>query len=118
MALQKAVADLVRGTGNVIVRSSSWDIEERVVAVVARLAGLSASHVRPDLRLRMLGCEGAKVIDLIHVLEDEFEVSSDRAGFGLQVSPDTVWDIVKLFHRAQHGAPRTAIRVGYLTLEL
>lgn len=95
---------------------SRWDIEERVTAVVARLAGVSACHIRPDLRLSHLGCDGDVVTDLIDVLEEEFEVSAGLAG---EAPLDALWDVVRLFHRAVHGsAPANVIRVGGVVIRL
>jgi hypothetical protein len=85
---------------------SSWDIEERVTTVIARLAGLSASHIGPDLALEHLGCDRSRILDLIEIIENEIGVSSGicrTTGVGIPRCVDTLWDLVTLFHWAQYA---------------
>ena len=94
---------------------SSWDIEARVAGVIARLAGISASIVKPDLRLECLGCGVGTTHDLVDVLERELglpvwmrsamNLGGDPPPKVPQPSPETVWDLVKLFHRARVVGP-------------
>lgn len=124
-------------------RLSSYDMEDRVTRVLARLAGVSTALIKPDLRLEDLGCDSWRKLDLVEVLESELGVTvclrqPARAGDdplpkpASRLLPETVWDVVKLFHRAHTAGPcmrlpvpaldeafaQPTIRVGELLLRI
>lgn len=90
------------------VQLSTSHLEARVRGALARMAGTEVSVIRPDLRLEELGCEpGGTLVDVLEVLEQELGLRAyaelDIPGKKKEKRPplETVWDLIKVFHRAE-----------------
>ena len=75
-------------------------MEQRIIAVLAEMAGISTSLIKPELRLEKFGCDSWDIQDLVEVLQHKLGIVVDGHAT-MQI--ETIWDVIKAFHRAQYA---------------